>query len=81
MNNYNSNQAAMDFINLLSFIIGLKNLDINVSQTDLQEETKVLDKKLDIKIHAALEDIHSHLEKQDQKLDYIIQLLEEEREK
>ena len=77
---YSPNQAAMDFINLLSLIIGIKNLDMNISQTDLQEETKRLDKKVDEKVHSALEEIHTHLQRQDKKLDYIIKLLEELKE-
>ena len=76
----NNSLNAMDILNVLSFYISLKNLDLNISQSDLQEETKRLDKQVDEKVRAALIEIHEHLEMQDKKLDYIISLLEEEKE-
>lgn len=57
----------------MSFIIGLKNLDLNISQDDLQRTSKQLDHHL----VQAISDIHDHLRKQDEKIDYIINLLEE----
>lgn len=67
----------MDTISLISFMIGLQNLDINVSQTDLQEETKRLDAKVDEKVQLALDEIHKHLKDQDHRLNLIIERLEE----
>ena len=62
----------LDIITLISFIIGLENLDMNISQTDLQEETNRLDKKVDEKVRLALDEIHEHLELQDKKFDEIL---------
>ena len=63
----------LDVITLIGFIIGLENLDMNISQTDLQEETNRLDKKVDEKIQYLLSEIHIHLEEQDK----ILRRLEE----
>ena len=41
----NRNDRLMDFLNILGFVVGLENLSMNISQTDLQEETNRLDKK------------------------------------
>ena len=68
-----NNENLIDVLNILSFIIGLENLDMNISQNDLQEETQKLDKKVDEKMHEALAEIHLHLEIQDDKLDKIIE--------
>ena len=61
----------MDLINIVSFIVGLQNLDLNISQNDLDSQTEQLDKKL----RSNVDEIHKHLEKQDRKIDYIIQEL------
>jgi predicted transcriptional regulator len=68
--------SVLDVMNVLSFYLGIKNLDMNITQTDLQNETKRLDKVVDEKVQFALSEIHKHLQVQDQKLDYIIELLE-----
>ena len=75
MNNYTNNEAAMDLINLLSFIIGIKNFNLNVSQNDLQKQTQEIDEKVEEKVKSALIDIHNHLQLQDEKIDYITSLL------
>lgn len=72
----NNGLKPLDILNVLSFYISLKNLDLNVTQTDLQNETKRLDKVVDKKVQLALKEIHTHLQIQDQKLNYIIDLLE-----
>ena len=66
-----SNQD-MNLLSFINFCVGLKNLDLNVSQDDLQRTSKELDNHL----ANALKDIHEHLKMQDQKIDYIIELLE-----
>lgn len=67
----------LDIISILSFGIALKNLDLNISQNDLQQIAKALDQDL----IRALAGIHEHLQKQDAKIDYILDLLEEKNEK
>lgn len=71
-----NNTDQLDFIDLLSimsFIIGLINLDENVTQTDKQELQHDLANKAD----RLLSEIHSHLENQDVKLDSILKRLED----
>ena len=55
---------VLDILNILSFYIGVKNLDENLSQTTAGN---LLDK--------AVEDIHKHLEEQDNKIDIILKEL------
>ena len=71
----NDTLGLLDIINVLSFLIGLENLELNVTQNDLEEETKKLDKKVDERMHEALNEIHLHLEVQDDKLDKILKRL------
>ena len=68
----NGEFTFLDIISLISFMIGIANLDMNISQTDLQEETKKLDSKVDEKVQFALSEIHNHLESQDKKLDLLL---------
>lgn len=51
-------------LNILSFYAGIKNLDENINQNDLQEA-----------LNKAIEDIHSHLKEQDKRLERIEVLL------
>lgn len=67
-----SNQD-MNLLSFINFCVGLKNLDLNVSQDDLQRISGILDKH----ITESIEKIQNHLEIQDQKIDYIISLLED----
>ena len=60
------NLNDLDIISILGFLITLKNLDLNLSQEDFQKAANALDS-----------DINQHLRIQDQKIDYIIELLEE----
>ena len=55
---------VLDILNILSFYIGVKNLDENLSQTTAGN---LLDK--------AVGDIHKHLEEQDNKIDMILKEL------
>ena len=54
----------LDYISILSFLIGVKNLDLNISQNDLQAQTETLDSAL----RKQVEEIHAHLEQQDKLL-------------
>lgn len=74
-NGDNGEWTFLDIVTLISFIIGLENLDMNISQTDLQEETNRLDKKVDEKVRLALSEIHEHLEMQDKKFDEILEVI------
>lgn len=56
--------TVLDVLNIISFYIGLKNLDLNFTQG-------TAGKMLDI----AVNDIHTHLNEQDKKLALIMQEL------
>ena len=58
------NQNIMDAMAIVSFIIGLANYNENIGQTDLQEI-----------VNGAIEDIHKHLQMQDNKIDMILEML------
>lgn len=70
MNNKQLN--TLDIMNIMSFIIGLMNLNENLTQGDKQELMSELSNKADL----LLNEIHNHLEEQDNKIDKILQRLE-----
>ena len=61
----------MDVVALLSFFIGIQNLDLNVTQEDAQN----LQQNLADKANLILNEIHQHLEEQDNKIDMILEVL------
>ena len=58
----------IDVLSIMSFVIGLMNLDENISQGDLAEQTDRL-----------LNEVHGHLEMQDIKIERILELLDDGR--
>lgn len=62
--NENAQFTIMDVLNILSFIIGVKNLDENLSQNTAGDL-----------LSAAVNEIHDHLAKQDRKIDLIMEKL------
>lgn len=69
----NGEITFLDLISIMSFCIGLENLDMNITQEDMQKTTSELDSAL----RREVEDIHSHLAIQDAKLNHIVRLLED----
>ena len=70
-----TNNGQLDFIDLisiLSFVIALMNLDENMTQGDKQDIQEDLANKAEL----LLDEIHAHLESQDDKLDFIIEELQ-----
>ena len=65
------NLDLLDLVSLLSFYIGLVNLDYNITQSDLDSQTQELDRKL----KEVVDDIHKHLKEQDIKLNKIMEVL------
>lgn len=59
------NSGFYDAMAVTSFLLGMANYNENVSQSQLQETAKSI-----------IKDIHNHLQQQDDKIDYIINLLE-----
>ena len=59
----------LDMITLASFVIALQNLDENITQSDKADLQEDLSRKTD----RLLDEIHAHLEKQDQLLHEILE--------
>ena len=62
----NGQFTFLDIISLTSFLIGIMNLDENLTQGDLADKAQLI-----------LDEIHGHLQRQDDKIDLILQRLEE----
>lgn len=60
----------LDILNILSFYVSCKSYDENLSQTNA-----------DILIKKAVEDIHNHLDEQDQKINKILEVLNYDKDK
>ena len=61
----------LDIISIASFIVGLENLNENLTQGDKQDLQDDLSKNMD----RVLNEIHAHLEEQDNKIDKILEAL------
>ena len=59
----------LDILTLMGFCIGLQNLDLNISQENLDNQTQELDKRL----REVVDNIHQHLTEQDRKIDLILE--------
>lgn len=64
----NGEFTFLDIISIISFCVGLQNLDINLAQEDLDNQTQELDRRL----REVVDDIHEHLQKQDKLLEELI---------
>ena len=73
MSNESRQLSFLDLLNILSFLIGLDNLESNLTQTDKAD----LQKSLSENAERLLIEIHAHLEAQDEKIDKILKRLEE----
>lgn len=69
----NNELGFLDLITIISFVVGLQNLEMNITQEDMQETTEKLDKAL----RDQVKDIHNHLAEQDKKIDNILNILKE----
>lgn len=67
----NGEITFLDLLTIMSFCIGLQNLDLNIAQEDLDNQTQ----ELDARLRKVVDDIHKHLQEQDVKIDYIISTL------
>lgn len=72
MNSENRQLTWLDLLNVLSFLIGVENLESNLTQNDKAD----LQKSLSENAERLLKEIHAHLEKQDAKIDEIMAHLE-----
>ena len=60
----NNQLDFIDVLSIASFCIGLMNLDENVTQGDLADKSERI-----------LDEVHRHLQEQDEKLDWIMERL------
>ena len=67
--------TLVDIIGLMSFAVGLENLELNITADDIAEQTADLDARVNDKFDKALKDIHTHLKTQDDKLNWIMEKL------
>lgn len=67
----NGEWTFLDIITIVGFIVGLQNLDLNIAQEDLDNQTQ----ELDARLHRVVDDIHKHLQMQDDKIDRILEEL------
>ena len=73
--NYNNGRnqlELLDLLNIASFVIGLMNLEENLTQGDKQQLMQEFNNRADL----LLGQIHSHLKDQDKKLNSIIERLD-----
>lgn len=73
----NGEWTFIDLLSIVSFIVGLQNLDLNLTQENLDNQTVELKAQVDKEVQKALEDIHKHLEMQDEKLNTLLNLFGE----
>lgn len=66
------NYSYIDYVNLMDLAISLQNLRSNTSQEDRQK----LEEHFNNKLNFLLEEIHSHLQQQDEKINLILNKLE-----
>ena len=66
--NNNGGLGPLDALNVMSFIIGMMNLEQNMTQNDKQE----LESQFNTKVDQLLKEIHAHLQEQDNKIDIIM---------
>lgn len=68
----NENNNFINLINIADFVLGIMNLQENLTQSDKQDIVDKLGKESDV----ILNKIHEHLEQQDKKIDRILEILE-----
>ena len=66
------NPEFINYVNLMDLAISLQNLRSNTSQ----EENQKLEEHFNDKLNVLLEEIHSHLQEQDTKIDLILKKIE-----
>ena len=72
MSEENRQLTFLDILNVMSFLIGIENLNANLDQNDKQDLQHDLSEASD----RLLKEIHAHLEAQDNKINEILKRLE-----
>ena len=73
----NKELTFIDILSIISFCVGLENLELNIAQEDLDNQTQ----ELDARLHAVVDDIHMHLQAQDEKIDKILEVVSRDKDK
>lgn len=63
--------SFIDAISIVSFLVGLQNLEMNITQEDMQKT----EDHLAASLRAEVTEIHRHLTEQDEKIDRILEVL------
>lgn len=63
------NWTFLDLVGLMGFCVGLQNLELNISQENLDNQTQ----ELDAELRKVVDSIHQHLKDQDEKIDRILE--------
>ena len=71
--NENRQLDFIDILSILSFVIGLENLEMNITQNDMDAQTRDINSQAQTLVENALSEIHAHLERQDKR---ILQIME-----
>lgn len=69
----NGEFTFLDIVSIVSFLVGIQNLDMNITQEDMQ----TTENRLDQILREQIKEIHQHLEDQDKKIDAILGILKE----
>lgn len=67
MNDANNQYEFLDILAIIGFVVGLANYNENVNQTEIQKI-----------VNQAITDIHEHLKMQDDKIDKILEVMNNE---
>ena len=67
----NGEFTFLDCISIMGFLVGLQNLDLNITQEDFQDASR----RIDARLEYVLSEIHEHLEEQDEKINRILEVL------
>ena len=68
----NGEFTFLDIIGITSFMIGLMNLGENLTQGDKQDLMETFSQKADV----LLNEIHGHLQDQDEKIDKLLEVIQ-----
>ena len=68
---FDGSLTFIDIVALAGFIVSLENLDENLNQSDKQD----LQNELAEQLSKVVDEIHKHLEEQDDKIDKILEVI------
>ena len=72
----NGEYTFLDILSILSFFLAIQNYDLNVDQNYMQD----VQQKFNTQISTAVDEIHKHLQMQDDKIDEILSILKQSKD-